>query len=102
MGRSLLLAFQFNVKIQDLTPLYIVQKGCFTVHGTDDRGFEEIFNENSKLVTENYFKKYVIDRKDNAPQIYKELKALGITPSSIFPDLDGLAKELEERFWYEE
>jgi len=82
-------------------PRMSAQKGCFTVHGTDDRDFEEIFNENSKLVTENYFKKYVIDRK-NVPQIYKELKALGITPSSIFPDLDGLAKELEERFWDEE
>lgn len=84
-------------------PRMSAQKGCFTVHGTDDRGFEEIFNENSEhsnLVTENYFKKYVIDRK-NVPQIYKELKTLGITPSSIFPDLDGLAKELEERFWDE-
>ncbi|MBI4680137.1 MAG: FRG domain-containing protein [Nitrospirae bacterium] len=82
-------------------PRMSAQKGCFTVHGTDDRGFEEIFDKDSKLVTENYLKKYVIDRK-KVSQTYKELKTLGITPSSIFPDLGGLAKELEERFWNEE
>ena len=30
---------------------------------------------------------------------YDALKTLGITTSSIFPDLYGLAKELEDRFW---
>jgi len=82
-------------------PRMSAQKGCFTVHGTNENGFEEIFNERSKLVTENYLKKYIIFRK-SVPQIYEELKTLGITPSSIFPDLYGLAKELEERFWYKE
>jgi hypothetical protein len=75
------------------------QKGCFTIHGIDERGFEEIFDEGSKLVTMSFFKKYVIDRKD-IPKIYKQLKTLGITTSTIYPDLYGLARELDERFWY--
>ncbi len=76
------------------------QKGCFTVHGKDvKRGFEEIFNEGSKLFNKGYFKKYVINRKDTF-KIYKGLQTLGITSSTIYPDLYGLAEELKERFWY--
>jgi len=80
-------------------PRMPAQKGCFTIHGTDQRGFEEIFDENNKLFTKNFFKKYVVDRKD-VPKIYKQLKTLGITTSAIYPDIYGLAKELDERFWY--
>jgi len=80
-------------------PRMSAQKGCFTVHGTDVRDFEDIFNEGSELFKKGYFKKYVINRKD-AFKIYKGLQTLGITSSTIFPDLYGLAKELENRFWY--
>ena len=80
-------------------PRMPAQKGCFTIHGTDTRSFEEIFDEKSKLCEKNYFKKFVINRND-VPKIYRELKTLGITTSTLYPDLYGLAKELEERFWY--
>lgn len=63
------------------------------------RGFEEIFDEKSKLFEKGYLKKFVISGTD-VPKIYKQLKTLGVTTSTIYPDLYGLAEELQERFWH--
>lgn len=82
-------------------PRMSAQKGCFTVHGTRVEGFEEIFDENSNLYKKGYFKKYVINRT-RVSKLYEKLKTLGMTHSSISPDIFGLAKELKERFWYPE
>lgn len=82
-------------------PRMSAQKGCFTVHGAREEGFEEIFDEDSALYRKNYFRKYTIKRQD-VPKIYERLKTFGITHSTIYPDIYGLARELQERFWHEE
>ncbi|MGE5416734.1 MAG: FRG domain-containing protein [Acidobacteriota bacterium] len=73
-------------------PRIKAQKGCFTIHGTYEDDFEKLFNK-TKLVKNDYFKKYIIDR-NAAKSILKQLTLLGITYSMIYPDFDGLANEL--------
>lgn len=80
-------------------PRMSAQKGCFTIHGLREEGFEEIFGPDSALFQKKFFRKYVIRRQD-VPKIYEKLKTFGITHSAIYPDIYGLAKELKERFWY--
>jgi len=72
------------------------QKGCFTLHGNDKRDFETIFKDH-KLINDKYLMKYRI-QKEKVTEIFKELSNLGITYSSLFPDLEGLSKELKYSF----
>lgn len=77
------------------------QKGCFTVYGRDERNFEELFGPEHPIVEKGFFKKYVFCGKKKY-EIYNELQKLGITHSSVFPDMIGLSKELSDRFFYSE
>jgi hypothetical protein len=73
-----------------------VQRSCFTVYGKDERDLEEMLRTNA-LMTNGYLRKYTIPRS-KAPTILGELQAMGISFSSIYPDLGGLAAELRLRF----
>ena len=72
------------------------QRGCFTLHGRDDRDFESIFS-GKLLITEKQLIKYRIP-KENVESVFRELSELGITRAALFPDLDGLARELRYSF----
>jgi len=67
-----------------------VQRSCFTIHGN----FRSSIND---LVNPSILKKYVID-PDSVSHMKKDLKILGITNTSVFPDLDNLSKDLVEFF----
>jgi hypothetical protein len=67
------------------------QKSCFTVQGKNKECL-------SKLVDSRVLKKYVIS-KDSIDVIRKDLNIIGITHTSVFPDLDHLAKELSDLFY---
>ncbi len=71
------------------------QKGCFTLHGSDNRCISEICRDN--LVKEGKLIKYTIP-SDSVKELLAELYDMGITYSSIFQDLDGLAKDLKYQF----
>ncbi len=76
-------------------PTYIhnrmsMQKSCFTIHG-------KLQCSINCLVDSSIIKKYVID-PDYAKEIRSDLNILGITNTSIFPDLDNLSKDLSELF----
>lgn len=89
---------KFPIAIQTtyIHPRMSAQKSCFTIHGSIPADFERLF-ENTKLVKDGYFRKYVI--KGTSPDIIvRDLRTLGITFSTIFPDLYGLAKELKGTF----
>jgi hypothetical protein len=77
-------------------PMMSNQKSCFTVHGRKEGDFESLL-ESTPLVDEGYFKKYVIP-SGCCSKIEKELDLYGITYSVVFPDLRGLALELDQRF----
>ena len=68
------------------------QRSCFTLHGNDKRDFEDIFRGKS-LIIEKQLIKYRIP-KEYVDKVFSELSDLGITYAALFPDLDGLAREL--------
>jgi hypothetical protein len=65
------------------------QKSCFTVQGKDKRGLQE------QLGNDSILKKYEI-ASSSVNSMRAELHTLGITESVMFPDLDGLARELAD------
>jgi len=79
----------------NIHPRMSVQKSCFTVHGKEKKPLNELLD---KFGFE-YLKKYIIDgRKSNTKKMLEDLRMLGISHATLFPDLDGLAKDLEKRF----
>jgi len=71
-------------------PRITAQKSCFTIHGNKELPL-------STLVGERVLKSYVVDPK-SAGRIRADLRMSGISYSTIFPDLDGLAVDLESWF----
>ncbi|MGA2504477.1 MAG: FRG domain-containing protein [Anaerolineales bacterium] len=65
------------------------QKSCFTIHGLKHSCLSE-------LVSSSILKKYTIS-VNSVAQMREDLHIMGISRTSIFPDLDNLAKELSER-----
>ena len=71
----------------------IAQRGQFTIHGNEPIGLNQI----PKTRIDLNLKKLLI-RKDSKMHILQELYRLGVTRHSLFPDLDGLAKEIAIRY----
>jgi len=78
------------VQATNTHPRMSVQRSCFTVHGKNKASLKD-------QVPPQYLKRYVID-PGNKPQLRRDLTLLGIGHSTVFPDLDGLARESRERF----
>jgi hypothetical protein len=68
------------------------QRSCFTIHGKRKGGLDQ-------LVPQSILRRYVVDPASRQSMI-NELTLLGVTDSVVFPDLDGLAAELKERFGF--
>jgi hypothetical protein len=68
------------------------QRSCFTVHGNIEQGLRDVIlkvtNEIQSILVE-----YVID-EEFCDALIRDLKWLGISQTTIFPDLDNLGKEL--------
>jgi hypothetical protein len=62
------------------------QKSCFTIHGKKKRSL-------SRLVDVRVLQQYVVPPKA-AVQMRADLRMLGVTSSTVFPDLDNLAMDL--------
>lgn len=77
-------------------PRVASQKSCFTIHGTDKSDFE-VIGESTELIKQKYFLKYHIPKKSIKPIIHN-LFFRGVTFTSLFPDLDNLAKDLKYQF----
>jgi hypothetical protein len=74
----------------------VVQRSCFTVFGEDEAGLETMLADTT-VVHGDYFRKYLFLRS-NARAIFQELDGMGVSFSTVYPDLGGLAKELRFRF----
>jgi hypothetical protein len=68
------------------------QRSCFTIHGKRKDGLD-------KLVPQSILRCCIVDAASRQSMI-DDLALLGITESVVFPDLDGLAAELKERFGF--
>ena len=75
-------------------PRMSAQKSCFTLHGIDQRSIEDIFSD-TILIQDKFLIKLKIDIKC-CKEMLAILKILGITYSTLFPDLDGLGFELSQ------
>jgi hypothetical protein len=71
------------------------QKSRFTVHGSRREGLDELFRD-TDLVRLGFLHFIQIDRHA-AIAILKELERIGVSRSTLFPDLEGLATELAMR-----
>lgn len=74
-------------------PRMVAQKAAFTVHGDDERDLISILNDRnidalSHLTIPNSARK----------RVKRDLELFGVTESTIFPDLDGLASELKQKY----
>jgi hypothetical protein len=78
-----------------IRPAYIhprmsAQRSCFTIHGRIQKSL-------SDLVDDRVLRKYIISPR-YADSMRKDLRTIGITRATVFPDLDNLAKDLSETF----
>lgn len=70
-----------------------VQRGYFTVHGSARDGFSVVTSRSSQKGLAR-----IIVPEDAIPRIAVELDQAGITETSVFPDLEGLCRELVHDF----
>ena len=78
----------------------VAQRGAFVIFGNIMNGMEQIFQEpikNGNYFPDNALIKIVFP-KEEIPALLNKLSFLGITDSSIFPDLEGLAKEIKRAY----
>lgn len=75
----------------------VAQRGSFFIFGAPGYPMEETYRTH---VNTDCLHKIVIE-KDNIEKILKELLNSGITESVVFPDLEGLAKEIKREFGFE-
>lgn len=66
------------------------QRGCFTIHGKRKEGIQS-------LVPATVLKRYEVDPTCR-PDMMRDLSTMGITEAVAYPDLDGLARDLRQRF----
>ncbi len=81
--------FPFALYPTNIHPRMSSQVSRFTIHGTSEKPMPDMGLDDRIL------KKYVIaDRAIS--KLKKELRLMGVSHSSLFPDLDGLSDELSE------
>jgi hypothetical protein len=85
LGVSLPVAIQPT----NIHPRMSVQRSCFTIQGKDKSSLADRVPQ--------HLSRYEIDPPDRQ-QMRNDLRILGISHSTVFPDLDGLARELAELF----
>lgn len=88
-------SFPIAVQPSNVATRVAVQRSCFTVHGTDPRDFEALFF--NKHGARSYLKKYVL-RRNHAERYIRELEQMGVSDSTLYPDFEGLAREMKRRF----
>ena len=74
----------------NIHPRMSVQRSCFTVHGKCKASLKE-------MVPAADLRQYPVDPQVVA-RLRSDLRILGISHSTVFPDLDGLAKDLAELY----
>lgn len=84
------------VKTTYVHPRMQVQKSRFTVHGSDRGCLYKYHQKKNQLVRKGFFIRMPIDR-EKADSILKDLEFLGISRSTIFPDLEGIMNELSTK-----
>lgn len=77
----------------NIHPRMSVQRSCFTIHGKKKESLKKLLDE----VDFKYLNRYLIDG-GKSKEMLENLRMLGISHATLFPDLDGLAKDLARVF----
>jgi hypothetical protein len=80
------------------SPRIVAQRGVFTIFGQSTSGMEEAYANDA--FPDGSLLKIVLE-KTVLPEIRKSILNNGITESVVFPDLEGLAKEIKRDFLFE-
>ena len=75
----------------------VVQHSHFTLHGSDIRGIDEMKNE-LNLSDDLLRTEIILEDQDDLDYLLRHLAMLGISETSIFPDLEGLSRELRMEY----
>jgi len=81
------------VQPTNIHPRMAAQRSCFTVHGKREQSLHVLLKEKSF----KYLQRHVVDAGKLDEMLY-DLRILGVSHSTLFPDLDGLAADLKSRF----
>ena len=76
----------------------VAQRGVFVCFGHDTRPMEQVF-ENEQFPKISLMK--LIIKRGRLPHIFAALLRQGVTDSVVFPDLDGLAREIKRENAFE-
>ena len=69
-----------------------VQRSHFTIHGTDRNALDKIVEtKDSRLVK-------IVIPKEAVVSVLDDLETLGILETTVFPDLEGLSRELVRKW----
>jgi hypothetical protein len=71
-------------------PRMSAQKSCFTIFGRNHQSLQD--QVGPRILT-----RYILDRRA-FPAMLGQMQLLGVTYSALFPDLDGLGRDLERLF----
>jgi hypothetical protein len=84
--------FQLPVAVHptNIHPRMSAQKSCFTIHGKVEKGLSEILHS-------NHLAKFQVE-PGRSEGLRQDLRTMGISHSALFPDLDGLARDLKRMF----
>jgi hypothetical protein len=75
------------------TPRIVAQRGVFTIHGKE----VVTLNQVARTKTEIKLEKIVV-AGGSKPRLKKELLLAGTCHSTVFPELEGLAPEIQYRY----
>lgn len=76
----------------------VAQRGVFVCYGKDTRSMEKAFTKEN--FTAGCLRKLIV-KKERLPHMHDALRRHGITDSVVFPDLDGLAREIKRDYGFE-
>lgn len=81
------------------SPRIVAQRGVFTIFGQNIAAMESVFDTES--FPNDCLRKVVLSKRD-LPGLKKAILDHGISESSIFPDLEGLALEIRRSFGFKD
>jgi hypothetical protein len=78
-----------------IDPRIVAQKSVFTIHGRLQNGFDVLFN---KYPEAQICMLRISPDQERIKNMIDELARLGMTETTIFPDLEGLSREIQAEY----
>jgi len=80
------------------SPRIVAQRGVFAIFGQNTVSMEKVYDKD--VFPRGSLTRLILP-KDALPSMRKSILSHGITESVVFPDLEGLAKEMKREFGFE-